>query len=118
MRQRGSCKEKFRVQSDMRHGALDTSIAEPELMFSLSSPQEEKGRGEEATFIECPSPRPSPHSCLAGRGRRSLFFAQASLIQWQGGRREGRVNKNPRQAHFGSGGINRFARIFSPVPAG
>ena len=42
MRQRGSCKEKFRVQSDMRHGALDTSIAEPELMFSLSSPQEER----------------------------------------------------------------------------
>ena len=72
MRQRGSCKGKFRVQSDMRHGALDTSIAWPELMFSLSSPQEEKGRGEEATFIECPSPRPSPHSCLTGRGREFL----------------------------------------------
>src|SRR5438093_125811 len=29
-----------------------------------------EGRGEEATFIECLSPRPSPHSCLAGRGRK------------------------------------------------
>src|SRR5437867_13036908 len=31
-----------------------------------------EGWGEEATFIECPSPRPSPHSCLARRGRRFL----------------------------------------------
>src|SRR5437867_12777775 len=31
-----------------------------------------EGWGEEATFIECPSPRPSPDSCLAGRGRKFL----------------------------------------------
>src|SRR5438093_11872735 len=35
-------------------------------------PKGGEGRGEEATFIECPSPRPSPHSCLTGRGREFL----------------------------------------------
>src|SRR5213596_363767 len=32
-----------------------------------------EGWGEEATFIDCPSARPSPHSCLAGRGRKFLL---------------------------------------------
>src|SRR6266576_698209 len=31
-----------------------------------------EGWGEEATFVECPSPHPSPRSCLAGRGRKFL----------------------------------------------
>jgi len=32
-----------------------------------------EGWGEEATFIERPSPHPSPRSCLAGRGRKFLM---------------------------------------------
>src|SRR5216117_2689338 len=47
---------------------LDTTSAWPELMLSLSSPKGGEGWGEEATLIECPSPR----SCLAGRGRKFL----------------------------------------------
>jgi len=42
-----------------RAGAyLDPTTAWPELMFSLSSPQEERAG---ATFIESPSPRPHCH---------------------------------------------------------
>jgi hypothetical protein len=44
----------------------------PELMFSLSSAQEEKGWGEEADFIEQPSPR----SFLAGRERNFLVVVR------------------------------------------
>src|SRR5206468_8690776 len=45
----------------------------PEKVFSLSSLRGGEGRGEEANSIECPSPRPSPHSFLAGRGRDFLM---------------------------------------------
>src|SRR5437773_6886997 len=41
---------------------------------SPSPPHRRKGWGEEATFIECPSPRPSPHSCLAGRERKNFWW--------------------------------------------
>src|SRR5947209_2283087 len=50
----------------------DTTTTRLEEVFSLSSGRGGEGRGEEANFIECPSPRPSPHSFLAGRGRKFL----------------------------------------------
>jgi len=52
--------------------ALDTPTTRPEEGFSLSSPKGGEGRGEEANLLECPSPRPSPRSFLAGRGRKFL----------------------------------------------
>ncbi len=48
---------------------LDTTTTRPDKFFSLSSQREGEGWGEEATFIEFPS----PHSFLAGRGRRFLM---------------------------------------------
>src|SRR6266404_7317483 len=50
---------------------LNTTTDRPEEIFSLSSPKVGEGRGAEANLIECP-PRPSPHSFLAGRGRKLL----------------------------------------------
>ena len=35
-----------------------------------------EGWGEESTFMEYPSPHPSPHSCLAGRGRNFCWLCQ------------------------------------------
>jgi hypothetical protein len=52
---------------------LNTTTTRP--VFSLSSRRGGEGWGEEANFIECPSPRPSPRSFLAGRGRRFLVVA-------------------------------------------
>src|SRR5206468_12894877 len=50
--------------------ALGSSI------FSLSSRRGRRGLGRGGPFfLEFPSPRPSPHSCLVGRGRRSAFAA-------------------------------------------
>src|SRR5436190_12514334 len=49
---------------------LDTTTIRLVEVFSLSSPKGGEGGGEEATIIECPSPQPSPHSFLAGRGRK------------------------------------------------
>src|SRR5207248_1164428 len=40
---------------------------------SPSPPQRRRGRGRGGHYvIECPSPQPSPHSFLAGRGRKFL----------------------------------------------
>src|ERR1041385_8848004 len=50
----------------------DSTVTRPEEAFSLSSSRGGEGRGEEANSIECPSPRPSPRSFLAGRGRKIL----------------------------------------------
>jgi hypothetical protein len=52
--------------------------------FSLSSPKEEQGRGEEADCFQdqIPSPRPSPRR--AGRGRRDS--AKGVLPKWNGAR--------------------------------
>src|SRR5438477_12328271 len=49
---------------------LDTTTIRLVEVFSLSSPKGGEGGGEEATIIECPSPQPSPHSFVAGRGRK------------------------------------------------
>ena len=67
---------------------LDTTTTRPAEVFSLSSRTGGEGWGEEVNFIECPSPRPSPHSFLAGRGRRFLVVASrcarafAVLLFW------------------------------------
>src|SRR5207248_861014 len=62
---------------------LDTTTIRLAEVFSLSSPKGGEGGGEEVTIIECPSPQPSPHSFLAGRGRKFLVVvsrcAQAHL---------------------------------------
>src|SRR5881628_3812389 len=55
-----------------RWAHLDTTTLRLAEVFSLSSPKGGEGGGEEATIIECPSPQPSPHSFLAGRGRKFL----------------------------------------------
>ena len=51
---------------------LDTTTIRLEEAFSLSCRRGGEGE-EDATIIECPSPQPSPHSFLAGRGRKSLL---------------------------------------------
>src|SRR5882724_3863886 len=54
-------------------------------LFSLSSPKGGEGGGEEATIIECPSPQPSPHSFLAGRGRKFLVVVSRraqGVLHW------------------------------------
>src|SRR5437867_12212081 len=53
-------------------GAHLATTSRPEEVFSLSSIRGGEGRGEEANFDECPSPRPSPLSFLVGRGRKFL----------------------------------------------
>src|SRR6266704_5195406 len=69
--------------SNRRRGRahLDTTTLRLAEVFSLSSPKGGEGGGEEATVIECPSPQPSPHSFLAGRGRKFL------VVVWRCARR-------------------------------
>src|SRR5206468_3822774 len=66
---------------------LATTTTRPEEVLSRSSLKGGEGRGEEVISVEFPSPpssaavllrrtgRPSPHSFLAGRGRRFLMVA-------------------------------------------
>ena len=62
-----------RTSSRRSSGAhLDTTTIRLEEAFSLSCRRGGEGGGEDATIIECPSPQPSPHSFLAGRGRKFL----------------------------------------------
>src|SRR5262245_59324344 len=60
------------------HDATTTGHAKD--VYSLSSPTGGEGRGEEAESIECPSPRPFPHSFLAGRGSRFLVIVSCALV--------------------------------------
>ena len=61
-----------RTTSRRSSGAhLDTTTIRLEEAFSLSCRRGGEGE-EDATIIECPSPQPSPHSFLAGRGRKFL----------------------------------------------
>jgi len=54
---------------------LDNTTARPEVIFSLSSQTGGEGRGEEATFMECPLCVALAHSFLAERAGRILKIA-------------------------------------------
>ncbi len=63
-----------RVERGRRPQNARICLALPCCVFSLSSPAGGEGRGEEAhrqVRLGLPPPRPSPRSCLAGRGRNS-----------------------------------------------
>src|SRR6266699_1834663 len=60
-----------------------------------------EGWGEEATFIECPS----PHSCLAGRGRKSLVVVSRCTRTTPGA--ECRFDNTRLFAHFATHTIRK-----------
>ncbi len=67
MRTDSTDKEFFALTS-VRWAHLDTTTIREEDVYSFSSPTGGEGWGEEADFIDYPSPR----SFLAGRGRKFL----------------------------------------------
>src|SRR5712671_717153 len=60
--QNGSGRSTEKYASTRARVYLDTTTTLPEEAFSLSSVKVGEGQGEEANFIECPSPRPPTRS--------------------------------------------------------
>src|SRR5437867_4936052 len=60
---------------------LETTIAKPELMFSLSSPEEERGGERRPLLLNAPLPFPLPTRASRGEGENFWWLCQDAPIR-------------------------------------